>query len=128
MGNASSWLSESSAATKLIGEAPAFVKATRDLPAIADNDATVLITGETGTGKELVAREIHYLSPRAGFPFVAVNCGSLPDALLETDLFGFWRRRYPAPLRPKEGRGTRKEAGRGRRRAETRRRRKATGG
>ena len=60
----------------LVGEDPAFVKAVAQLPAAARSDAAVLISGETGTGKELVARAIHYLSDRAPLPFVSVNCGS----------------------------------------------------
>jgi DNA-binding NtrC family response regulator len=73
---------------KLVGESPTFLKAVAQLPAAAKSDAAVLITGETGTGKELVARAIHYLSDRAPMPFVAVNCGSLTDTLLEDELFG----------------------------------------
>jgi DNA-binding NtrC family response regulator len=76
---------------KLVGEAPAFLAALAQLPAAAACDATVLVEGETGTGKDLVARAIHYLSPRAPFPFVAVNCGSLADTLLEDELFGHER-------------------------------------
>jgi DNA-binding NtrC family response regulator len=84
-------LRDAQALAKLIGEAPAFLKAIQPLPAIARSEANVLVTGETGTGKELVARAIHYLSARAAFPFVPVNCGSLPDTLLEDELFGHER-------------------------------------
>jgi DNA-binding NtrC family response regulator len=79
------------ALAKLIGNAPAFLKAVCQIPAMAKSGATVLISGETGTGKELVAHAIHYMSARAQFPFVAVNCGSLPDTLIEDELFGHER-------------------------------------
>jgi two-component system, NtrC family, response regulator GlrR len=84
-------LRDSQALAQLVGESPVFLRAIRDLPVIARGDATVLIAGETGTGKELVARAIHYLSPRARGPFVAVNCGSLTDQLFEEELFGHER-------------------------------------
>ncbi len=84
-------LRDTQALAKLVGDAPAFLNAIRHVPEVAKSEATVLITGETGTGKELVARAIHYLSARAAFPFVAVHCGSLPDALLESELFGHER-------------------------------------
>jgi DNA-binding NtrC family response regulator len=75
----------------LTGNAPAFADVLARLPHLALSDATVLITGETGTGKELVARAIHYLGESAGYPFMPINCGSLPDSLFEAELFGHER-------------------------------------
>jgi len=72
----------------LVGESPAWKATLHLLRRIADGDATTLIEGETGTGKELVARAIHQLSRRRDFPFIPLNCGALPDNLLETELFG----------------------------------------
>ena len=79
---------QANALSKLIGVADNFVKIVETIPRIAQCDAPVLIMGETGTGKELVARAIHYLSPRAGQPVICVNCASLPDLLIEDMLFG----------------------------------------
>ena len=76
---------------RLVGEAPAFLRAIATVRVAAQSDAAVLVSGETGTGKELVARAIHFLSDRASEPFVAVNCGSLTDGLLEDELFGHER-------------------------------------
>jgi DNA-binding NtrC family response regulator len=76
---------------KLIGEAPCFVQTRQQLRRLSESEATVLIAGETGTGKELTARALHYLGSKAGFPFVAVNCAALPDTLLEDELFGHER-------------------------------------
>jgi len=84
-------LAGSEGLAQLIGKAPAFEDVMSSLPMIARTDGTVLITGETGTGKELVARAIHQLSPRGSAPFVALNCGSLVDTLLESELFGHER-------------------------------------
>lgn len=76
---------------KIVGRAPALVRMLEELPAVAASGAPVLILGETGTGKELLARAVHYLSSRADSPFVAVNCGALPETLLEDELFGHER-------------------------------------
>jgi len=96
---------------KLIGEAPVFLKAIAQLPSVARSEATVLITGETGTGKELVARAIHYLSARVAFPFVPLNCGSLPETLLEDELFGHERGAFTDARTPRRGLITQAERG-----------------
>ncbi len=76
---------------QIIGESPAFLEKVRCVPRFARCDATVLISGESGTGKEIFARAIHYLSPRADRPFVPVNCGALPENLVESEIFGHKR-------------------------------------
>jgi sigma-54-specific transcriptional regulator len=70
---------------------------------IAPSAATVLVMGETGTGKEIVARHIHDLSPRAGQPFVAVNCGAFSETLVESELFGHERGAFTGAVAPKQG-------------------------
>jgi DNA-binding NtrC family response regulator len=77
-----------SAASRLIGESPEFQEVLRQIDKIARSDASVLIQGETGSGKELAARAIHAGSDRRAGPFVAVNCGAVPDGLIEPELFG----------------------------------------
>ena len=76
---------------RLVGNHPHFVDAIRTIPAIARGDLPVLITGPTGTGKELCARGIHHLSKRSNFPFIAVDCGAIPEHLFENELFGHAR-------------------------------------
>lgn len=78
----------------LIGHSPAFRAMLAVLEKIAGYDATVLLSGETGSGKELAARAIHYLSTRRDKPFIPVNCGALPDQLIENELFGHCRGAY----------------------------------
>lgn len=73
----------------LIGQSEPMRKVMRTVSKVASSSATVLITGESGTGKELVARAIHYSSPRAAAPLVPVNCGGIPETLLESELFGY---------------------------------------
>src|SRR6185503_18322645 len=76
---------------QLIGQSPAFLIVVKKIPPLARCEANVLISGETGTGKEVCARAIHYLSARATKPFITVNCGAVPAELLENELFGHER-------------------------------------
>src|SRR2546425_4004326 len=81
-------LRESGTFGSLIGNAPEMRKIYQVIEQSAPTGASVLITGESGTGKELVAQTIHQLSPRATFPFVAINCAAIPETLLESEIFG----------------------------------------
>ena len=74
---------------ELIGRSEAIKKVTDIIDRVKDNKATVLINGESGTGKELVARSVHYMGKFSRAPFVAVNCGAIPESLLEAELFGY---------------------------------------
>jgi two-component system, NtrC family, response regulator GlrR len=87
----------------VVGESDALLSLIAKLPRIAASDATCLLVGETGTGKELLARGIHYMSKRADQAFVAVNCGALPDLLLENELFGHAKGAYTDASRDQVG-------------------------
>ncbi len=88
----------------LVSRSPSMQHLFEVLPAIAASPSTVLVLGETGTGKELAARTLHDLSPRRDGPFVAVNCGALPDTLLESELFGYKAGAFTGADRDREGR------------------------
>ena len=88
----------------LSSRSPLMQRIFKILPPVAASESTVLILGETGTGKELVARSIHDLSPRRKGPFIAVNCGALPETLLESELFGYKTGAFTGAGRDKPGR------------------------
>src|SRR5271157_4783307 len=88
----------------MVGEAPAFQTVLKSIQIVAPTDSTVLITGETGTGKELVARAIHELSGRGKGSFVKVNCAAIPASLLESELFGHEKGSFTGAVAQKIGR------------------------
>jgi two-component system response regulator PilR (NtrC family) len=87
----------------LLGVSPQMQKIFDLIPKVASTPANVLITGESGTGKELVAKAIHTNSPRKDAPMVTINCGGLPESLLESELFGFERGAFTGAVRSKPG-------------------------
>ena len=89
---------------QLVGHSPEMERIFRILPVIAQSDSSVLITGETGTGKDFVAEAIHQASQRAKGPFVKVNCGALPETLLESELFGHQKGAFTGAMENKPGR------------------------
>src|SRR5262245_12326524 len=89
--------------TRLVGRSPAMERLFDLVERVAPTRATVLIVGETGTGKELVARAVHDLSERARKPFVAVNCSALPETLLESELFGHTKGSFTGAIANKRG-------------------------
>jgi len=89
---------------RIIGRSPEMERICQILPVIAQSDASVLITGETGTGKDFVAEAIHQASPRAKDPFIKVNCGALPETLLESELFGHQKGAFAGAVENKPGR------------------------
>lgn len=91
------------AAGQIVGTTPAMLAVYKTVAHVAPTMATVLIVGESGTGKELVARAIHARSPRVSKPFVAVNCGALPESILESELFGHERGSFTGASATKRG-------------------------
>ena len=90
-------------APEMLGESPAWREVRRGLARVAESGLPVLLLGETGTGKELVARALHALSPRRGLGFVAHNCGATPDSLIESELFGHARGAFTGAVADREG-------------------------
>src|SRR6476646_9798787 len=90
-------------AAQLIGNSPALAELREELRRVERTEARVLITGESGSGKEVVARQLHARSARASKPFVAVNCAGLPETLLESELFGHVKGSFTGAYRDKPG-------------------------
>src|SRR6266568_1484649 len=88
---------------QLIGTSQAILELIQEIDRVAKSDAKVLVTGESGVGKELVAHAIHRASPRAGRPMIAVNCAGLPESLLESELFGHVKGSFTGAYRDKQG-------------------------
>ncbi len=89
---------------EIIGTSAAMKRVMEQVEVVAPTDATVLVLGETGTGKELVARAIHRMSPRRNLPFISLNCAAIPTGLLESELFGYERGAFTGALGQKIGR------------------------
>ncbi|HSZ83540.1 MAG TPA: sigma 54-interacting transcriptional regulator [Polyangia bacterium] len=89
---------------EILGSSPRMQEVFRKVQKVATTDISVLVTGETGTGKELIARELHNRSQRAKGPFVTINCGAIPENLLESELFGHVRGAFTGAVSTKQGR------------------------
>jgi two-component system response regulator GlrR len=96
-------LTEEMGLSQLVWSDPVFTRVVEQLPSIARSDAPVLIIGETGTGKELCARAIHFLGKRRNFPFIAVDCAAVPDHLFENEFFGHARGAFTDAHRDQRG-------------------------
>jgi transcriptional regulator with GAF, ATPase, and Fis domain len=89
---------------EMVGDSPGMMELARMVRLVAPTSTTVLIQGETGTGKELVAKAVHKLSPRANKPFMVLNCAAIPEALLEAELFGHTRGAFTGAVQSRTGR------------------------
>jgi PAS domain S-box-containing protein len=89
---------------EIVGRSAALKRILEQVETVAPTDATVLILGETGTGKEVIARAVHRMSPRRDLPFITLNCAAIPTGLLESELFGYERGAFTGALRQKIGR------------------------
>jgi len=89
---------------EILGNSPALMRVIRDIQQVADTEATVLITGETGTGKEVIARAIHANSRRRDHPFIKVNCAAIPATLIESEFFGHEQGAFTGATKKREGR------------------------
>lgn len=99
----SAWPGGPSGAPPLVGSSPEIASVTSDVELVANRTCNILIEGETGTGKEVVARAIHALGARSKGPWVAVNCGAIPEALLEAELFGHVRGAFTGAIQSRAG-------------------------
>lgn len=99
----SAQLGEQQQLVELIGHAPCMQQLFQRISRVAGSDVTVLISGESGTGKELAARALHQLSPRRARPFIAINCGAIPESLAEAELFGAEKGAYTGAVQSKAG-------------------------
>lgn len=88
---------------EIVGKSPSMVELFDTIGEIAGSESSVLILGETGTGKELIARAIHANSKRLGGPFVPINCGAIPESLIESEVFGFEKGSFTGAMRAKKG-------------------------
>lgn len=94
---------DASEASRPIGKSPSFIEVVKLAETVAPTDSTLLLSGDSGTGKEVIARYVHALSERGSGPFVSINCGALPENLLESELFGHIKGAFTGAVRDKQG-------------------------
>jgi transcriptional regulator with GAF, ATPase, and Fis domain len=96
---------------KMVGESPAILRVREIIEKVAHTDARVLIMGANGTGKELVARELHERSPRSAMPYIEVNCAAIPSELIESELFGHEKGSFTSAIKQHKGKFEQAEGG-----------------